>query len=333
MRKMTEARAVVATSLIVMIGCGAPEGRAPEGVGQVRLDSIASFGDVDLFGSVDDVLITATDVYVLDEFSKSVHRFGRDGSMKVGLSREGEGPGELLFPEGLAVTRSGDLVVLDPGTGGLNLFRTDGDSLEFLRRIPVPFIGDDVCSWGDDFMIVGRHAGALVHRVDSVGRVIESFDLGISHGHRQLDALGSKGFLVCDAPGDRIVFVPEVLGDPIVWDMAGDSAYAMDVPGRRPVDVAVTSEGSMTQDLAEGGSHFPRDALLDVEGRLVIPFTLWTDSTEVSELVREEASGRLVWWPLPDDRIPKASEGDYWILSGARPTPWVRAFRMEWQPR
>lgn len=127
-------------------GCRAPEGRVPEAGGQVQLDSIASFGDADLFGSVDDVLITDTDVDVLDEFSKSAHRFGRDGSMKVGLTREGEGPGELLFPEGLAVTPSGDLVVLDPGTGGLNLFRIFGDSLEFLRRIPVPFIGDDVCS-------------------------------------------------------------------------------------------------------------------------------------------------------------------------------------------
>lgn len=59
----------------------------------------------------------------------------------------------------------------------------------------------------------------------------------------------------------------------------------------------------------------------------MIPFTPWTDSSEVSELVREDSSGRLVWWPLPDDRIPKASDGDYWILSGARPTLWVRAFR------
>lgn len=39
---MTETRTVVASSLIVMIGCGAPERRAPEVVGQVRLDSIDS---------------------------------------------------------------------------------------------------------------------------------------------------------------------------------------------------------------------------------------------------------------------------------------------------
>lgn len=112
-------------------------------------------------------------------------------------------------------------------------------------------------------MIVGRHAGALVHHLDSVGRVIESTDMGISHGHRQLDALGSKGHLVYDAAQESVVFVPKTMGDPIVRDIAGDSAYPLDVPGRLPVQVSVRADGAMTQDLAEGGSHFVRDALLD----------------------------------------------------------------------
>lgn len=90
-----------------------------------------SFSEVDIsrFGTDD-----AGRLYVLDARAFRVVVFAPDGSVVRTMGREGEGPGELRFPIGMAVAPTGVVRVFDIGRGGLVSFDADGAPLD-----PLPF--------------------------------------------------------------------------------------------------------------------------------------------------------------------------------------------------
>ena len=64
--------------------------------------------------------------FILDQLGYRVHRVGPDGELMGEFGRQGEGPGELIFPEALAV--HGDtIVVADQGV--LRLYNPEGDHI------------------------------------------------------------------------------------------------------------------------------------------------------------------------------------------------------------
>ena len=66
-------------------------------------------------------------IYVADYGALDrVHRFDREGNHLGTLGRRGEGEGEFLRPEGLAVGEGGDLYVIDCGHHRVLRFRPDG---------------------------------------------------------------------------------------------------------------------------------------------------------------------------------------------------------------
>lgn len=73
-------------------------------------------------------------IYMLDLQQHRVVVFGPDGEFVRTMGREGDGPGELAIPAGLAVQPSGAAFVFDYGHGGLVGFDTTGASLP-----PQPF--------------------------------------------------------------------------------------------------------------------------------------------------------------------------------------------------
>lgn len=74
-------------------------------------------------------------LYVLDSDASGVMVFGPQGEHLRSMGSQGEGPGELQFPIGLSVTRTGVAAVFDIGKGALVRFGLDGSALE---QIPFP---------------------------------------------------------------------------------------------------------------------------------------------------------------------------------------------------
>lgn len=65
-------------------------------------------------------------LYVLDSGNFRVLVFDRAGKFVRQIGKQGNGPGELTFPLGLAIAPDGKIVVADMGRGGFAIFNPDG---------------------------------------------------------------------------------------------------------------------------------------------------------------------------------------------------------------
>jgi hypothetical protein len=72
----------------------------------------------------------ADNLYVLDSGNFRVLVFDRAGRFVREIGKQGNGPGELTFPMGLAIAPDGRLVIADMGRGGFAIFEHDGTYVE-----------------------------------------------------------------------------------------------------------------------------------------------------------------------------------------------------------
>lgn len=66
------------------------------------------------------------DVWVVSGFAPFVHQYRLDGSLLQSFGRNGPGPGEMTYPQGIFRTAEGNLRVWDPGKRALIDFLPDG---------------------------------------------------------------------------------------------------------------------------------------------------------------------------------------------------------------
>lgn len=71
-------------------------------------------------------------LYVLDSGNFRVLVFDRSGKFLRQIGKQGNGPGELTFPLGLAIAPDGKLVIADMGRGGFAIFNPDGSYVKNL---------------------------------------------------------------------------------------------------------------------------------------------------------------------------------------------------------
>lgn len=71
-------------------------------------------------------------LYVLDAGNFRVLVFDPQGRFVRQIGKQGQGPGEITFPTGLALTADGHVAVSDAGRGGFSLFTREG---EYVRHV------------------------------------------------------------------------------------------------------------------------------------------------------------------------------------------------------
>ncbi len=80
--------------------------------------------------SASSIAVDATGhLWILDRQSNRVVEFSASGDHVQTMGREGQGPGELLFPASITVSTDGTVSVFDYGRGGLVRFDVDGSPL------------------------------------------------------------------------------------------------------------------------------------------------------------------------------------------------------------
>jgi hypothetical protein len=105
--------------------------------------------DWELFSSSVEVAFDGHgNLFVMDVENSRIVVVAPDGTLLNEFGRAGGGPGEFLMPMGFTVTRDDEVVVLDLGHRGFQVFATDGT---FLRSVPLdielgmpanPFLAD-----------------------------------------------------------------------------------------------------------------------------------------------------------------------------------------------
>jgi hypothetical protein len=155
-------------------------------------------------------------LYVLDRGNHRVVVFDDRGRHVRTMSRRGGGPGELQWPQWIAVEPSGDLAITDIGHQGLVRMTSAGEPLE--HRMVEDWRGGGVAPFGD----------GLVVQVDAVA------DGAASHELRALDDGGARAVTASPAnptrPVDfgcvRVSAMPRLFAPSLAWSAGGGRVAA-----------------------------------------------------------------------------------------------------------
>jgi len=148
--------AVIAIVLIVLSGCGGSNpDAAVHPVPILPVDTLSAVIEIGVelgdssntFGAITSSIIKENGrIFVLDQVATCVKIFDESGNFIQQLSRQGNGPGELVMPWDMFTAPDGRLIVIDPGKRGFVIF---DDSLQFIEEIALwpqnpPFQGTPV---------------------------------------------------------------------------------------------------------------------------------------------------------------------------------------------
>lgn len=129
-RRGDVARDTIADTVVVQTRGGGAWGEDAALVEDLRVGRAEGTPEV-TFGRISALAVSeAGDVYVVDGQAPAVRVFDASGSYLRTLGGEGEGPGEYLRPNGVAILPGGRVVVRDPRTGRLNVYAPDGEPLD-----------------------------------------------------------------------------------------------------------------------------------------------------------------------------------------------------------
>jgi len=147
----------------------------------------------------------STHVYVLDPAGPRIVAFrASDGGVAWSYGRRGAGPGELRHPTAIAVSGTGELLVLDESNQRITVLASDG---RFVRGIPLrgAFGFESLCGRAEGEVLLKRsgHRASIV-RLARDGALVSSIDLPWDEGDAEWSAQWS-GRLAGADPGDGCV--------------------------------------------------------------------------------------------------------------------------------
>lgn len=121
-------------------------------------------------------------VYICDEHSHCVRVFNDSGDYVRTISRRGRGPGDSYLPNAIAISKTGDLVVLEPGGFRIQRFSPEGKSKQIIKfeREILRWIG---VTSKDELVVYNPHqtirTGKLLSILDRKGKTIK--EIGTYH--------------------------------------------------------------------------------------------------------------------------------------------------------
>ena len=170
---------------------------------------VRAFGDPErsLFGPRA-VVVSRGSLYVADTGNKRIVRFDRDGKKTAEFGENGNGPGQLVEPVGLAADSSGHLVVADTGNHRIQVFDADG---KFVRQFPVQgwkdFYTEPYLAIGPGDAVVATDAwGGRIAVYDASGALRKSFKAGSDFKQPTGVALDAFGRLNVSDRGTNRIF-------------------------------------------------------------------------------------------------------------------------------
>jgi hypothetical protein len=211
--------------------------------------------DWELLSRVSGAAFDARDnLYVLDAGNNRVLVFDAKGKFVRRIGKKGGGPGELLSPVGLAITRDGYIAITDLGRPAISLFKTDGS---FVKNLML----------GDSLGFPSPQGGTVAH--PNAGVVVRSMPLMMRPQGADRGTLGGP-------TGPR--------KSPVTWLTVNEKAaqlFAIELPSLTP----------KVEDAGSGSGR--RNVSVRISQPAFTPPTLWGVLPNGSVAVADEADYKI----------------------------------------
>jgi sugar lactone lactonase YvrE len=87
-------------------------------------------------------------IYILDSGNARIQKFGPDGKYLATIGGKGQGPGELMLPDGIDFDRDGNLIVADSAQSRIKVVIGDGKDVKSVVLKDQPIRGIRTLSSG-----------------------------------------------------------------------------------------------------------------------------------------------------------------------------------------
>ncbi len=242
-------------------------------------------------------------IYVLDRQSYRVVAFDDTGSFLWSAGGQGEGPGELSFPGGMAVSPGGESVVMDLSKVALQRFAGG----EFVGEWPLPFrvTGGEVM-WDGDGLVLLRSELQAEGQQRSLFRISESGD-----SVRLFSVQGSPGRAVeFKSCGISINGMPPIFEPGTPWVAGGGALYV--APDARYA-IRVYRDGGVVRRIERGLEPRPATAelaLASVGEGMQIGTPGGMRTCEPDEVVEQRGFAPVMPWL---GTLAVAPDGTLWV--------------------
>jgi hypothetical protein len=275
-------------------------------------------------------------LFVLDVQRKTIVMTPRPGAEPVNVGRAGRGPGEFTAPISLAMDPGGRLMVLDPGTMRIEVFRTDDAGTRRTGALPLAFPAEDLVACGGRMFLLGSWNFNLIHEISPAdGRIVRSFAPDATAPDDLMAGYRSSGYLEC-GPGPALTFLPMLRPELTRFSIAtGAQVGRLQIPEYEQVRVERTADGGLMFRAPESGQHHRASSLVTLADgtQLVQVGTLQEGAHTRHEF--QSVRSFVVSWDTPsirsgDPRLPRivAAAGDSVFVVETEPVPRVTVARI-----
>lgn len=207
-----------------------------------------------VLGSIVDAEVSSSgSILMLDQIACCIREFSSDGTYLSILSRRGNGPGELLFPQELILQPDGRIIIRDMMKSSLIILADNGESLSDLMDWPlvppsaIASVDEDhIAGCGTDFDMQGVDLALIfipsLYALNSTDRELEFFKdtLVVKNvGEAPLTPTGMLGYsiLASDNRNGRIFYtnMSAVEHEVHCWDIHGNLLFSFSL-GIPPVE-------------------------------------------------------------------------------------------------
>ena len=188
-------------------------------------------------------------VYVADTWNHRIQKFDADvnfvtawGQPATDLTK----PGKFDFfgPRDIAIDANGDLLMTDTGNKRVLKFSPDGEHLATYGR------GGSGPGEFEEPVGIAVGPGGHIYVADAWNRRIQRFDADFTYlGEIEVESWGSQGVTdkpyIAVLPDGRVLATDPANGRVLVFDAEGSLLATWELPGGRPVGIALTADGQV----------------------------------------------------------------------------------------
>ncbi|MDE0074655.1 MAG: 6-bladed beta-propeller [Gammaproteobacteria bacterium] len=242
---------------------------------------VAAFGaretpEAGLIGRIAMAQLRGDEIFVLDDQLNVVHVLNIPARTHVRVGRPGQGPGELAFPRGLALSE--DRIFVADERQMIHVFDRMEGEWSWTRDVPVPFFPMDACFMDDGLYLLALRdeASGFIHRLEQ-DEVVASFGISYRWDNPIVRDATTEGRLACLPEIGGIAWVPTRLNEVHMYGTDGVLRWIARLPDHRPMGIVENAEsGSVAMGLTPGRSEMHMlYAVAPVASHLLVQLSLY----------------------------------------------------------